>query len=174
MGAVAALLVAGAAAAFALTSGGADPAATTTQDPGARAASSPAATGATTTQKTVPPRTVTQTKTVTTAARDTSTSAPAGVRPAAPADDWPSATDAYTVIVRSSPDRTLAAQTAADLTAAGYAAGVLRSDHYSHLRPGYWVAFSGVYATLSQARAHASQLKAAGHGDAYVRFVNGA
>jgi len=46
----------------------------------------------------------------------------------------------------------------------------LRSDSYSHLRPAYWVAFSGVYPT-TEARAHAADVNAAGHADV-VRCKN--
>jgi hypothetical protein len=89
-------------------------------------------------------------------------------------DDRAFAGDTYTVIVRSSTSRRQAQQAARNLRAEGYEAGVLRSTSYSHVRPGYWVAFTGAYPTISEARAHAANVKAAGHADAYVRFVNGA
>jgi hypothetical protein len=75
------------------------------------------------------------------------------------------------VIVRSSPDRAPAGRSARTLNADGYDARVLRSDNYSHLRPGYWVAFSGVYDTLAQAQAQAAQLNTAKHPDPDVRLV---
>lgn len=43
-----------------------------------------------------------------------------------------------------------------------------------HLRPGYWVAFSGTYGTLAAATAHVAELRGASFDDAYPRFVNGA
>lgn len=164
--AAAVVLIAGAGAAWLFTTGANDQASTTraARDPATTAASPPRTKTTTTSTAAAPARTVTQTDTVTTPATP----------PPAPADDWPAGTDAYTVIVRSTPTRTPAARTAQDLQAAGFDAGVLHSDNYSHLRPGYWVAYSGVYPTISQARAHANALHAAGHGDAYVRFVNGA
>lgn len=65
---------------------------------------------------------------------------------------------AYTVIARSSTDSAQARATATDLRAHGFDVGVLRSDNYSHLRSGYWVAFSGVYDTIAAARSHMVQL----------------
>lgn len=114
----------------------------------------------------------------TTTAAPTTSPAPAAAspsaRPSTSRDDWPDGTDAYTAIVRSSASRSQAEQAVGRLAAEGYSGGVLRSDDYSHLRPGYWVAFSGTYSTLDAATEHAAGLRDVGFTDAYTRFVNGA
>jgi serine/threonine-protein kinase len=163
------LVLAGTAVAFALTAGGNHhPEASLSNTPPSHKVQ-PASTTAPSTRT----HTVTRTRTVTTTAPRPPAAASAPPSPLS-ADDWPASTDAYTVVVRSSTVRSQAQQVAHDLGGEGYEAGVLRSGSYSHLRPGYWVTFSGVYPTIAAARAHAADLQAAGHTDAYVRFVNGA
>ena len=49
--------------------------------------------------------------------------------------------------------------------------GVLDSSRYSSLHPGYYVVFSGVYSSLSQAQAAVSRARAAGYGAAYARQI---
>ena len=99
----------------------------------------------------------------TTTATNSSSAAPNG---------WPSGVSAWTVILASK-------ATEADAEAVATVAvddglpqvGILFSSDHSSLRPGYWVAFSGV---LDQAAASAAQqqARAAGFADAYVRFVS--
>ncbi len=48
-------------------------------------------------------------------------------------------------------------------------AGVLHSDDYSSLRPGFWVAHLGAYPTLGEARAAAARARSAGFSEAYTR-----
>ena len=47
----------------------------------------------------------------------------------------------------------------------GLEAGVLHSDEFSSLRPGYWVVFSGDFAESSEASARASRARALGYSD---------
>ncbi len=48
---------------------------------------------------------------------------------------------------------------------------MLRSDRYASLRPGYWVVFSGAYATTCEASREVPAAVEAGFSDAYVRRV---
>jgi len=81
--------------------------------------------------------------------------------------EWPEGETAYTVIVRSSESRSAAERTAEDLASQGKDAGVLRSDDFSSLKPGYWVAFVGQYDSASEARTQAESIG----GGAYARHV---
>ncbi len=49
--------------------------------------------------------------------------------------------------------------------------GVLKSDRYGSLRPGYWFVFSGVYATAQAAQRDIPAAVAAGFSDAYARRI---
>jgi SPOR domain len=81
--------------------------------------------------------------------------------------EWPEGETAYTVIVKSSRSRSAAERAAEDLASQGKDAGVLRSDDFSSLNPGYWVAFVGQYDSASQARSEAESIG----GGAYPRRV---
>jgi cell division septation protein DedD len=111
----------------------------------------------------------------------TPTPTPASAEPAAPApspapaapaavETWPEGEEAWTVILLSSESRPPADARAGELAAAGTPVGVLHSDDFSSLRPGYWVVFSGRYATVEEAQAAASGLGAAAAGS-YARLV---
>ena len=49
--------------------------------------------------------------------------------------------------------------------------GVLNSNLYSSLHPGYWVVFSGIYASQTQADAAKQAAGAKGFGTAYSRQI---
>ncbi len=49
--------------------------------------------------------------------------------------------------------------------------GVLDSSRFSSLHPGYYVVFSGVYGSLSEAQDAASRAADAGYGNAYARRI---
>jgi hypothetical protein len=77
----------------------------------------------------------------------------------------------YIVQVASMTRRAQAAQAAAALRARGYGkAGVLRSDHYQGLRPGYWVTYIGPYPPTEPGRAQARNVQQR-LGSALVRLV---
>jgi hypothetical protein len=103
--------------------------------------------------------------------------APVTVPPSAAAQvtstgGWPARTSAWTVVLKSASTQATAQQTASNASAAGVSGtGVLLSTDHSSLRPGYWVAFSGVL-THDEAVARATQAHAAGFSDAYVRYVS--
>lgn len=109
---------------------------------------------------------------------------PAGTAPEPPAPkeeptagagvpSWPDGTSAYTVILLSTDTRPGAAVKARDAIEQGIQAGVLRSDDYSSLRPGYWVAYGGEFDSEDEAQREAERYASLGFGGAYVRFVNG-
>jgi hypothetical protein len=91
-------------------------------------------------------------------------------------NDWPSGRDGFAVLLASDDtDRfTYASIVAkkAKARAAGFSnAGVLNSDDYFTLNPGYWVLYLGPYSTKAAAQAAAVKARAAGYTDAYVRRV---
>jgi hypothetical protein len=104
----------------------------------------------------------------TTAPTDTSTTP--GTTPPRP-DDWTGT--GYTVIVRSFPKDTKTQQDAISyqqgLGLTG--SGVLDSNNFPDLRPGWWVVFVGKYSTADAANAAAAKLRGQGQTGAYARKV---
>ncbi|HEY7961718.1 MAG TPA: hypothetical protein VID29_07345 [Solirubrobacteraceae bacterium] len=85
---------------------------------------------------------------------------------------WPAGFAGYTVALASDIIRSDAVGAVVKARTAGLRhVGVLRSDRYGSLRPGYWFVFSGVYATADEARREVSAAVVAGFSDAYVRRV---
>jgi hypothetical protein len=85
---------------------------------------------------------------------------------------WPVGFVGYTVALASDVIRSDAVGALAKASAAGlHRVGVLRSDRYASLTPGYWFVFSGVYATVGEARREVPAAVDAGFSDAYVRRV---
>ena len=91
------------------------------------------------------------------------------------AGTWPAGRSGYTVVLASVAEaqgRTEADAAVQRATTAGLSqVGVLRSSDFSSLRPGYWVAYSGVYDTAAQARAALAQASASGFPGAYPRQI---
>ena len=87
---------------------------------------------------------------------------------------WPGKT-AYTVVLDSLPSpggHTEAIAQANKALAKGLPqVGVLNSGDFPNLNPGYYVVFSGVYATLLQATAGARNARFQGFGSAYPRQI---
>ena len=88
---------------------------------------------------------------------------------------WPRTGTAYTDVLASVPlseGRAFAVARAHQAKAAALPkAGVLVSAEYASLRPGYYVAFSGVYSTPAAAVAALTKAHARGFSDAYVARV---
>jgi hypothetical protein len=88
---------------------------------------------------------------------------------------WPSGEDGYTVVLQSTPTsqgRGPAEAAAEDAIDAGLnEVGILNSSNYSSLNPGYYVTFTGVYDTQSQAENALSNARSKGFPTAYVRRV---
>jgi hypothetical protein len=120
---------------------------------------------------TIPPLTDTTITTITTTPTITTptTTAPSGV------GSWPAGRSGYTVILASvaeSQGRSEADAIAQRATAAGLpGVGVLRSNDYSSLRPGWWAVYSGVYDSESEARAALPRAQSSGFPSAYPRHV---
>jgi predicted nucleic acid-binding Zn ribbon protein len=96
--------------------------------------------------------------------------------PGPEANDWPAGRDAFAVILSSDDTEkfTFASITAkkSQAKAKGFSnAGVLNSDDYFTLNPGYWVLYLGPYASKSDAQAAQARARAGGYPDAYVRRV---
>jgi eukaryotic-like serine/threonine-protein kinase len=86
--------------------------------------------------------------------------------------DWPTGFAGYTVALASDVIKSNAVAAVAKARAAGLPqVGVLRSDRYASLRPGYWFVFSGVYGAADEARRVVAAAVDAGFSDAYVRRV---
>jgi Protein kinase domain/SPOR domain len=54
----------------------------------------------------------------------------------------------------------------------GLEAGVLYSSNFSSLKPGYWVVFSGDFASSAEAASRASEARSLGYSDSYPRLVS--
>ena len=100
--------------------------------------------------------------------------------PPAPADasapkevgSWPAGKTAYTVILLSTQDRGGARAKARQLAAEGEDVGLLRSDDFPSLEPGYSVVFSGQYEDVGAAQQEAKRLAGAGAPGAYAKLVS--
>ena len=130
----------------------------------------------TTTTATMPTTTstTTTTTTTTTTAPPTTTTTPTP-HPVVPGT-WPPGTNGYTVVLESIPlssGRAFAASRARAARQAGLPrVGVLDSSSYPSLHPGYYVVFSGVYASSSQAAAAVASAHTHGFPDAYQAHVS--
>lgn len=89
--------------------------------------------------------------------------------------EWPPGSSGFTVVLSSTPEsegQSKALAVAQQAIDAGLpSVGVLRSSDYSSLRPGWWVVFSGVYATLREAQAAMTDARASGFPSAYSRTI---
>jgi hypothetical protein len=89
--------------------------------------------------------------------------------------EWPRGRSGWTLVLASYPTsakRDVAVAKAREALRAGLPqVGVLDSSRYASLHPGYFVVFSGVYATLSTAQDAASRAADQGYGNVYARRV---
>lgn len=89
---------------------------------------------------------------------------------------WPAGYTGWTVVLESLPatrrGRTTAQQRAGRAAAGGLPdVGILVSSRYSTLHPGYFVIFSGIYDSRSQAESTLRAARSAGFSAAYVRQI---
>ena len=84
---------------------------------------------------------------------------------------WTGQDGDYTVILKSSSSQSSAESFAQEAQDAGQTVGVLNSDDYSSLNSGYWVVFSGTYATEDEAESALDGLKS-DYSDAYIRQIS--
>jgi hypothetical protein len=85
--------------------------------------------------------------------------------------EWPAGKTAYTVVLVSATNRNAADSKAEQAIKRGIKAGVLRSDDFSSLRPGYWVVFAGQFDTSEEATRAADRYAEQGFGGGYPREV---
>jgi hypothetical protein len=91
-------------------------------------------------------------------------------------DDWPPGEVGWAVVIYSKEvdrfSRDDAQALADEVAAAGVAGvGVLDSTNYPSLNPGYWVVYSGPFATKSDAETEVGEIRLLGYPEAYVREV---
>jgi hypothetical protein len=129
------------------------PSGTATPSPGATATPSPGAT-------------------VTPSPTASGTSTPIPSTTASPTGSFPGWTggDGWTIIIESATTQSKAESVATSAQAGGETVGILKSDDYSSLNAGYWVVFTGDYASQSEAQSHLSEVRTQHH-DAYVRQI---
>ena len=89
--------------------------------------------------------------------------------------EWPRGRSGWTLVLASLPassGRDAATARARDALEAGLPqVGVLDSERFTSLHPGYYVVFSGVYGSLSEAQEAASEAADAGFGNSYGRRI---
>jgi cell division septation protein DedD len=128
---------------------------------------------------------VTPTPTSTTPTTSTPTTPPPSVPPAtatpttpstpAPSSSgvahWPAGKSAYTLVLISAKSRKQAYAKGREAKSRGIDAGVLHSNNFSSLNPGYWVVFVGQYKTVGQARSHIGEFASKGFAGGYPRKI---
>lgn len=85
---------------------------------------------------------------------------------------WPRRAEAHTVVLFAAAERREAESRARGARAAGIPAGVLRSDDYATLEPGFWIVFAGRFDGEDPARAAAESYGGLGYANGYVAFVS--
>ena len=76
----------------------------------------------------------------------------------------------WTAVFASEKSESAAEQKAKGVIAQGYEADTLLSDEWENLKPGWYVAFSGVFSNEAKAQARVKELKSSGY-DAYARYT---
>ena len=80
-------------------------------------------------------------------------------------------TPTFVAVVVSEPDEATARAAADELTEGGFDSGVLHSDDYSSLNPGFWVAYVGPFDDVGGAQGAVTELEGAGYTAAYPRCI---
>jgi SPOR domain len=80
-------------------------------------------------------------------------------------------TPTFVAIVVSETDEATARSMGDQLTEAGFDSGVLHSNDYSSLEPGFWVAYVGPFDDVGGAQAAVGELEGDGYTAAYPRCV---
>jgi hypothetical protein len=104
----------------------------------------------------------------------TTTAPPDGAGPGSPVE-WPADEDGFTVVLSSLPvsnGRDLAMQTARRGLRGGLKeVGVLDSEDFASLHPGFFVVFAGIYPSLEAAENAVGDARDAGFSNAYAREI---
>ena len=132
-------------------------------------------TSATTSQVTTGASTTSSTSTATGTATQATSTSTSPIRPGGGLIAWPGRA-AYTIVLASLPvsgGKAAARQKALEALHSGLGpdVGVLASSDYSSLHPGYYVIFSGVYESQSDATKHLPAAGKAGFNSPYVKRV---
>lgn len=85
--------------------------------------------------------------------------------------DWPGGS-AYSAMLGAFSSEWRARDRQEEARAKGLDAGVLYSSNFSSLNPGYWIVFSGSFASSSEAAQRARRARSLGYTDSYPRFVS--
>jgi hypothetical protein len=88
-------------------------------------------------------------------------------------DSWPDEVNAWTVVLASEVTKGLAeaaVEKAKRVASRGLNIGVLHSDDYVSLRPGYWVAFAGQFDSVDEAQQAAARYRGQ-FPSTYQRFI---
>ncbi len=113
---------------------------------------------------------------VPTEATTTATQPVDGAGPNSPVE-WPADQDGFTVVLASMPvsgGRELALRNARSAIRSGLEeVGVLDSEAFASLHPGYYVVFAGVYPNLEGAQGAVPDARDAGFANAYAREITG-
>jgi hypothetical protein len=96
---------------------------------------------------------------------------PSATPPSSGIASWPTGKTAYTVVLISATKRRQANAKAQEAKSRGIDAGVLHSNDYSSLNPGYWVVFVGQYDSAGKASARIPELASKGFTGGYPRLV---
>jgi len=125
-------------------------------------------------EETLPVAPATPTSTLTTPGQTTAAPPPPPPAPSAVAD-WPAGQDGYTVVLASLPKtagREAAIIRAKEAKRRGIRdVGVLDADSFASFHPGYFVVFSGVHGSQSDAERAAGETRDNGFADAYPKVV---
>jgi hypothetical protein len=89
---------------------------------------------------------------------------------------WPARRNGWTIVLFSYPQPSGTTAPFSLATRAAHAGlpevGVLDSGQFSSLHPGYYIVFTGVYSTASEAEAALRSVRASGFGSAYTRQIS--
>ena len=130
--------------------------------------------------QTPPASTTTTPTTLPPATGEPGTTTPTTKAPATPGDStpdasirsWPSGKSAFTIVLVSAKSRSQADDRAREAADNDIPAGVLHSDDYEGLKPGFWVVFAGDFDTQRQAERKLDEYARKGFKGAYPRFVD--
>jgi septal ring-binding cell division protein DamX len=145
------------------------PAPTATVSPVPTATVSPAPTGSPSTSATPSP-TENPTETPSVSPSPTSTVSPTPTTSGSSSFPGWTGGDGWTIIIESATSQSKAEKVATSAQNKGQTVGILKSDDYSSLNPGYWVVFSGTYTSKKDALDNLSSVQK-DFKDAYVRHV---
>lgn len=88
------------------------------------------------------------------------------------AGDWPSGKEAYTIIIASKETEAEAVDIAEKAAGKGLNSGVIRSDSYTTLLPGFWVAYAEDFSSFDSAEKRLEWFHTHGFADAFAELIS--